>query len=147
MRIKCVFATGVLIPIFLMGCAGVSKNLATLQTNSDAEQKVIIQKLKDHIADYHVYQCRALSVFDPKNDDKTIEVSDLACRPFVQQGKLDFVRIYEAVGIRTIVGPEGQVFGYLTYNYQQTVVKAEVLDARTLRISQYRKPEGAPGRR
>jgi hypothetical protein len=96
--------------------------------------------------DYDIIDCRALSVFDPKNDDKTIEVSHNRCRPFVQQTKHHFVEIYEVTGIKSIVGPDDQVFGFITWALQRVIVNAELVDARTMRISLTRKPGGAPGR-
>ena len=107
---------------------------------------MIIQKIKSNMADYNIIDCRALSVFDPKNDDKTIEVSDTNCRPFIQQTKDDFVEIFEVTGIRSIVGPDDQVFGFITWALQRVYVNAELVDARTMRISLTRKPGGAPGR-
>jgi len=147
MSIKCACLTSLLIPIFFLACAGTRPKFESFKINSETEQKVIIQTLKDDMADYNIYQCRYLSVFDPKHDDKTIIIPDIQCRPFVQQTKDDFVQIYEAMGIRTIAGPDGQVFGYLTWDYQQTVVRAELVDTKTMRITQYVKPSGAPGRR
>ena len=136
----------VFIHIFILGCAGVPQKSGSFKTHSDAEQKMIIQKIKDNMADYAIIDCRALSVFDPKNDDKTIEVGDTRCRPFVQQTKSDFVRIFEATGIRSIVGPDEQVFGFITWALQRVYVNAELVDAKTMRISLTRKPGGAPGR-
>lgn len=147
MSSKCVRLASILICIFLPACAGTRPTFEALKINSAAEQKIIVQTLKDNVADYDSYQCRNLSVFDPKHDDKTIIMADIRCRPFVQQTKSDFVQIYEATGIRTIVGPDGEVFGYATWAYQLTVVRAELIDAKTMRITQYEKPSGAPGRR
>jgi len=132
--------------IFILGCAGAPQKSGNFKSHSEDEQKVIIQKIKSNMADYNIIDCRALSVFDPKNDDKTIEVSDTNCRPFIQQTKDDFVEIFEVTGIRSIVGPDDQVFGFITWALQRVYVNAELVDARTMRISLTRKPGGAPGR-
>jgi hypothetical protein len=147
MSTKYVRLTSILIPIFFLACAGSRPKFEAFKLNSAAEQKVIIQTLRDNMVDYDIYQCRSLSVFDPKNDDKTIIMPEFQCKPFAPQTKDDFVRIYEAMGIRTIVGSDDAVFGYITWDYQQTVVRAELVDAKTMRITQYIKPAGAPGRR
>lgn len=147
MLTKCARPTRILICIFLMACAGTRPAFEAFKINSAAEQEAIAKTLKDNIADYDVHRCRNLSIFDPKNDDKTIIITDIRCRPFVQQTKNDFVEIYEVTGIRTIVGPDGQVFGYATWDVQRVAVRAELVDAGTLRITQYDKPSGAPGRR
>ena len=99
------------------------------------------------MADFDIFDYRALSFFDPKNDDKTIEMGDMRCRPFVQQTKNDFVEIFQVTGIRSIVGPDDQVFGFITWAYQRVYVNAELVDAKTIRISLSRKPGGTPGRR
>jgi hypothetical protein len=129
-----------------MGCATTPQELGHFKKHSADEQKVIIQKIKDNMADYDIIECRALSVFDPKNDDKTIEMSDSRCRPFVQQTPHDFVEIDEVTGIRSIVGPDGQEFGFITWHLQKVQVNAQQVDAKTMRISIQRKPGGAPGR-
>lgn len=147
MNIRCASLTGVLLCTLLLACAGARPTFEAFKTNSAAEQEVIVKTLKDKTADYDVYQCRNLAVFDPKHDDLRIIVPDVQCRPFVQQTKDDFVEIYEVIGIRSIVGPDGQVFGYATWAYQLTMVRAELVDPRTMRITQYAKPSGAPGRR
>ena len=146
MSVKNTYGIIVFILIFMAGCAGTPQQSGSFKTNSQDEQKVIIQKIKANMADYDIIDCRALTVFDPKNDDKTIEVGDPRCRPFVQQTKDDFVQIYEVAGIRSIVGPDGQEFGFITWAYQRVYVNAELVDARTMRITLSRKPGGAPGR-
>jgi hypothetical protein len=146
MSIKSTFGISVLILIFMMGCAGSPQKFETFKINSDDEQKAILEKIKGNMADYDIYRCGALAVFNIKNDDKTIEVSNTKCRPFVQQTPDDFVKIYAVTGIQSIVGPDGQVFGYITWDFQRTIVRAELVDANTMRIRQYRKPGGAPGR-
>jgi hypothetical protein len=146
MGIKNTYGIIVFILIFIVGCAGTLQKSGNFKTHSEAEQKVIIQKIKDNMTDYDIIDCRALAVFDPKNDDKTIEMSDNRCRPFVQQTKHDFVEIDEVTGIRSIVGSDGQVFGFITWALQRVHVNAELVDAKTMRISLTRKPGGAPGR-
>ena len=147
MSVKNAFGISVLILIFIVGCAGTHQKPGNFKTNSEDEQKVIIQKIKDNMADFDIFDCRALSVFDPKNDDKTLEMGDMRCRPFVQQTKNDFGEIFQVTGIRSIVGPDDQVFGFITWAYQRVYVNAELVDAKTIRISLSRKPGGAPGRR
>jgi hypothetical protein len=146
MSIKNTYGIIVLILIFIVGCAGTPLKSGNFKAHSDDEQKVIIQKIKDNMNDYDIIDCRALSVFDPKNDDKTIEMSDNRCRPFVQQAKHHFVKIYEVTGIRSIVGPDDQAFGFITWALQRVIVNAQLVDAGTMRISLTRKPGGAPGR-
>ena len=146
MSIKNTYGIIVFILIFMVGCAGTPQQSGSFKINSKDEQKVIIQKIKDNMADYDIIDCRALFVFDPKNDDKTIEVGDPRCRPFVQQTKNDFVDIYEVTGIRTVVGPDGQEFVFITWAIQRVYVNAEAVDAKTMRISLSRKPGGSPGR-
>jgi hypothetical protein len=130
----------------MAGCAGTPQPSGGFKSHPEDEQKVIIQKIKYNMGDYDIIDCRALFVFDPKDDDKTIEVGDPRCRPFVQQTRSDFVEIYEVTGIRTIVGPDGQAFGFITWAFQRVYVNAELVDAKTMRISLSRKPGGAPGR-
>ena len=143
-KIKC--GRIVFILILIMGCAGTPQKIGHFKTHPEAEQKVIIQKIKDNMNDYDIIDCRAISVFDPKNDDKTIEVNDNRCRPFVQQTKHHFVEIDEFTGIRSIVGPDDQVFGFITWDLRRVIVNAELVDSGTMRMMLTRKPGGAPGR-
>ena len=147
MRFKNLSGIIVFILIYVLGCAGTSPQPSgSFKRHSEDEQKVIIQKIKDNMADYDIIDCRVLYVFDPKNDDKTIEVGDSRCRPFVQQTKNNFVEIFEESGIRSIVGPDGQDFGFITWAMQRVYVNAEPVDPKTIRISLSRKPGGGPGR-
>jgi hypothetical protein len=146
MRFKNTICASVLILVLILSCAASPQKFKTLKKNSDAEQKAILENIKKNMADYDIYRCGALSVINIKHDDKTIEVSGKRCRPFVQQTQHDFVKIYMVTGIQSVVGPDGQVFGYVSWDFQRTIVRAEVVDANTMRILQYRKPGGAPGR-
>jgi len=146
MRFKNTICTGVLIFVCILSTNASPQKFKPLQKNSDAEQKVILEKIKTNMADFDIYKCGALSVINIKHDDRTIEVSSKRCRPFVQQAPLDFVKIYSVTGIQSVVGPDGHVFGYISWNFQRTSVRAEVVDANTMRIRQIRKPGGAPGR-
>jgi hypothetical protein len=147
MRFKNTFGLSVFVLIFILGCAGSPQKFETFKKNSDDEQKAILEKIKKNMADFDIYRCGALSVINIKNDDKTIEVSNIKCRPFVQQTQHDFVKIYAVTGIQSVMGPDGQVFGYVSWDFQRTIVRAEVVDVNTIRILQYRKPGGARGRR
>lgn len=98
------------------------------------------------MANYEIHKCGALSVIDIKDDDKTIEVSSLGCRPFTQQTPNDFIKVYYVTGLQSVVGPDGYVFGYISWDFQRVAVRAEVVGVNTMRINQIRKPAGAPGR-
>ena len=140
-----IFASVLIFVCFLSTTASPQKFKA-FKKNSDAEQKAILDNIKQNMADYDIYRCGALNVINIKHDDKTIEVSGKRCREFVQQTPHDFIKIYTVTGIQSIMGPDGQVFGYATWDFQRTIVRAELVDAHTMRIRQYRKPAGAPGR-
>ena len=146
MRFKNIIFAGVLIFVCILSTTASSEKFKPLKKNSDAEQKAILENIKKNIAGYEIHKCGALSVINIKDDDKTIEVSSKRCRPFVQQTPHDFIKIYYVTGLRTVVGPDGHVFGYLTWDFQRTNVRAEVVDTNTIRINQIRKPAGAPGR-
>lgn len=146
MRFKNIIFTGVLIFVCILSTAASPQKFKPLRENSDAEQKTILANIKKNMADYDIHKCGALSVINIKHDDKTIEVSSEKCRPFVQQAPLDFVKIYSVTGIQSVVGPDGYVFGYISWNFQRTSVRAVVVDANTMRIRQIRKPGGAMGR-
>ena len=146
MRFKNTICISALILILIFSHAAGAQKFKPLKKNSGAEQKAILENIKTNIADYDIYQCGALSVIDIKNDDKTIEVSSKRCRPFVQQTPNHFIKIYTVTGLQSVVGSEGQVFGYITWDFRRVVVRAEVVDANTVRIKQIRKPAGAPGR-
>ena len=146
MRTVNLWGISVFILVFTLGCAGTAQQFQPFKTNSDDEQKAILEKIKGNMVDYDIYECRALTVFDKKSDDKILEINKEVCKPFVQQTPKDFVKIYSVTGIQTLVAPDGQVLGYITWDFQRTAVRAEMVDANTMRISGYRKPGGAPGR-
>ena len=146
MRFKNTISISILILVSILSCAASPQKFKAFKKNSDAEQKAILENIKKNMADFEIYKCGALSVINIKHDDKTIEVSSEKCRPFVQQAPLDFVKIYSVTGIQSVVGPDGFVFGYISWNFQRTSVRAEMLDANTMRIRQIRKPGGAMGR-
>jgi hypothetical protein len=146
MKLKNTICTSVLILILLFSYFASAQKFKPLKKNSDAEQKAILENIKKNIADYDIYECGALSVINIKQDDKTIETSSKRCRLFVQQTPRDFIKIYKVTGIQSVMGPGGHLFGYITWDFQRMNVRAEAVDANTIRIRQMRKPAGAPGR-
>ena len=146
MPFKKIICTGVLVFICILSTSASPQQFKPLKKNSDAEQKAILENIKQNMANYVIHKCGALSVINIKDDDKTIEVSSKRCRVFIQQTPHDFIKVYYVTGIQSVVGPEGHVFGYATWNFQRVAVRAEVVDANTMRIYQTRKPAGAPGR-
>ena len=146
MRFKNILLASVLIMVCILSATAGSQKFKPLKKHPDAEQKAILEKIKQNMADYEIYKCGALSVINIKHDDKTIEVNSKRCREFVQQTQHDFIKIYYVTGIQSVVGSDGHVFGYVTWDFQRVAVRAEVVDANTMRINQIRKPAGAPGR-
>jgi hypothetical protein len=146
MRFKNIIYTSALIFVCILSTTASPQKFKPLKKNSDAEQKAILENIKKNMADYDIHQCGPLSVINIKHDDKTIEVSSKRCRAFVQQTQHDIIKIYNVTGIQSVVGPDGHMFGYITWDFQRVAVRAEVVDANTMRINQIRKPAGAPGR-
>ena len=146
MRFKKIIFLSLLIFICLFSATASPQKFKPLKKHSDAEQKAILANIKQNMADYAIHKCGPLSVINIKDDDKTIAVSSKRCRAFAQQTPHDFIKIYYVTGIQSVVGPDGYVFGYVTWDFQRTSVRAEVVDASTMRINQIRKPAGAPGR-
>ena len=146
MRFKYIICTGVLIFVCILSANASPQKFKAFKKNSDAEQKTILENIKKNMADYDIHKYGAMSVINIKHDDKTIDVSSKRCRAFVQQTPHDFIKIYMVTGIQSIVGPDGHVFGYITWDFQRINVRAELVDTNTVRINQIRKPAGAPGR-
>ena len=146
MRFKNKICISLLIFVFFLSADASPQKFKPLKKHSDAEQKAILANIKQNMADYAIHKCGPLSVINIKDDDKTIEVSSKRCRAFVQQTPHHFIKIYYVTGIQSVVGPDGHVFGYVTWDFQRTNVRAEMVDANTVRINQIRKPAGAPGR-
>lgn len=146
MRFNNIIFTSVLFFVCILSATASAQKFKPLKKHSDAEQKAILANIKQNMADYAIHKCGPLSVINIKHDDKSIEVSSKRCRAFVQQTPHDFIKTYYVTGIQSVVGPDGHVFGYVTWDFQRTNVRAEMVDANTMRINQIRKPAGAPGR-
>ncbi len=146
MRFKIIIFVGLPILVCFLSAAASPQKFIPFKKHSDAEQKAILANIKQNMANYVIHKCGALSVINIKDDDKTIEVGSKRCRAFIQQTPHHFIKIYYVTGIQSVVGQNGHVFGYVTWDYQRVSVRAEVVDANTMRIKQIPKPAGAPGR-
>ena len=73
MNIKRLAGIAILILIIFMGC---SETNGKLKTQSESNLKVTQQELNDNWSDYDISYTVHIMVFDPKNDDKKILVSN-----------------------------------------------------------------------
>jgi hypothetical protein len=127
--------------IFIFGCAP----RATVKPESPSrdQQRATFQKLVQNSDKYFVYsfewnQKPAALIFDPKDDDKVIRVSEqwkrIADGAELQKAidRSQFLRIHLLPALYTISGPDGNVWAYL--GSYATKVNVKPIDDRTLMV-------------
>ena len=137
---------------FIMGCFG---NYANLRNLSENESKALQQELLDNWSDYHISYRPAALVFDPKYDDRKILLGGNKSWWWVrfrdQESWQDFVEANTTnqgdfspvgtersmTGLREILGPDNQLYGYIIHQDMDTVSTRQV-DENTLRLSYIR---------
>ena len=146
----------VLIFVLIMGCK--TGNYARLKNQSRDESKVTQQKLIDTWSEYHIWFRSAVIVFDPKDDDKTIQVGSNWSTVNDQQTWTEMVKAnttghgnlspigasYNMTGVREIWSPDSQFFyGYIQHQHGD-LVSLRVVDENTMRLFYTRARFGGP---
>ena len=114
----------------ISGCVSLQKNYGSLKTVPKDSNEVTIQYLIDKWDDYHVYsydQCAGPDLrlplgimFDPKNNDTMLvggcwkKVKDQ--KSLTEMTKRIFLATYHEPWLNEIVGPDGQLYGYIYYS-------------------------------
>lgn len=118
----------------LLGCAGYGK----LRPESSSEDT--LRELRENWNDYTVYyfvwrQCGVSMLFDPKADDKNLNVTD-EWTPISDEYTFSRLmlsaRERRFTGLYRILGPDNEFYGYLLGQAECTNVK--VLDSGALRV-------------
>ena len=156
MKIIRLAATAFLICVLLLGCK--TGNYARLKNQPRDESKVTQQKLIDNWSEYHIWFRSAVIVFDPKDDDKTIQVGSNWGTVNDQAAWTEMVKAnttghgnlmpvgasYNMTGVREIWSPDSQFFyGYIIHQ-QGDLVSLRVVDENTLRLFYTRARFGGP---
>jgi hypothetical protein len=138
-----------------MACSGNNARIKTLPAD---ESKITQQELFDNWSSYTIWLRSAAAVFDPKDDDLTIEVgshwstvkdeqtwSEIVNANTTARGNISPVwASYAMTGIREIRSADGQLlFGYIIHQ-QRDLVSARVVDAKTVRLFYVRARYGGP---
>jgi hypothetical protein len=125
------FLVIILFALIISGCASSQKNYSKLKVIPKDSNEVTIQYLIDKWDDYHVYsyyQCAGFDLreplgimFDPKNNDTMLvggcwkKVKDQ--KTLTEMTKRIFLATYHEPWLNEILGPNGQLYGYLYYSY------------------------------
>jgi hypothetical protein len=125
------FLSVFLAALIISGCASSQKNCSKLKVIPKDSNEVTIQYLIDKWDDYHVYsydQCAGPDLreplgimFDPKNNDTMLvggcwkKVKDQ--KTLTVMTKRIFLATYHEPWLNEILGPNGQLYGYLYYSY------------------------------
>ncbi|MFC1886184.1 hypothetical protein ACFLZM_03910 [Thermodesulfobacteriota bacterium] len=133
MKVKNRLGAIIVMFVFTMGCIDY---FVYLREKSQGEQNVIIQQLKDNLNQYNIHRSPwRLTVFDPKNDDRKLEVIDMKTIIVDEKAKSDFdVKIFPRTGIREVLGTDGQLFGYITWDDEKVSIGVRRVDAKTMRL-------------
>ena len=122
------------------------------------KQQQIKQELEMNWSRYTIYYIpEHAALFDPKDDDNTLEVSNRWTKfegdkktwvGILQQntttGETFFDRLFgSTTGFLKIIGPDEQFFGYLVH-YKLDMVTMKIIDRNTIRI--YYSPQRVEGR-
>ena len=145
----------ILIFIYILGCAG---NSARIKTLPDEQSKVTQQKLFDNWSDYTIWLKSTAVVFDPKDDDLTIDVGshwgtvkdEQTWREIVNANTTAHGKIsptwanYEMTNVREIRSPDNQLlFGYVIHQLRD-LVSVRIIDEKTVRLFYDRANYGGP---
>ena len=132
MKTTSIFLGLVLALAFMVGCAG---NYGKISAGSGEDRAASYQTLKDNLDDYDIYQCPWIVVLDPKNDDKSIEVSNANCRPVDREEATYFNKKKWTPTVKELLGPENEFYGYiLIYSRQKVSAGAAVVAQNTMRV-------------
>ncbi|MBW2432123.1 MAG: hypothetical protein JRF36_00880 [Deltaproteobacteria bacterium] len=150
------FVFGAVIMVFIIiGCSGDYARIKTLPAD---ESKVTQQQLFDNWSDYTIWLRSTAAIFDPKNDDRKIEVGSnwdtvndqAAWEGIVKanttaKGNITPVWAnYAMTPVREIRSPDGaHLFGYIIHQ-QGDLVSARLVDQNTMKLFYNRASFGGP---
>ena len=139
----------------ITSCSGGNARIKTLPAG---ESKVTQQKLIDNWSDYTIWLRSTVVVFDPKNDDRKIEVGSnwstvndqatwegIVKANTTSEGTISPTRAnYAMTRVREIRSPDDQkLFGYVIHQ-QGDLVSARPVDEKTIRLFYIRAGFGGP---
>ena len=133
MKITRIFFVAAIAFAFIVGCSG---NLGKFKKKSGEDNAATVQEFKNNLVDYDVYHCPWITVLDPKNDDKTIEVIGAKCRSVDHKAIAPkFANENQIPVLNEIVGPEDQLYGYiLIWNGRLASAGAMLVAENTMRV-------------
>jgi hypothetical protein len=147
MNIKYTFGIMAVIIAFIMGCSG---TLGKFKTKSGEDRTATIQEIKDNLDDYDIYHCPLVTVLDPNNDDKAVEMTGKSCSSVDHQTASDFAKEYPmkdfpVKGLKEILGPDDQFYGYIIiWNNRLVSAGAKLAEDKTMRVYPHYVPYGGP---
>lgn len=140
--------------IFIAGCAG---TYGKIKNQSRSDSKITQQELVDNWSDYHISFRSAVIVFDPKKDDKQINlgkywgtVTDQSTWTQIVENNTSASGTINPMwatssmsNVREVWGPENQFYGYIIHQ-RTDLVSFSVIDENTMRLNHQRARFGGP---
>lgn len=114
----------------ITGCSG----LNTLQKLPADQQADLFQDLNKNQADYRIHQCPGLIVIDPKSDSRSIDVVGEKCRAVDHLPASFSPETGRYWTFRSLVGNNGELFGYVFWNYRVVRAGAREVGDSTMRV-------------
>ena len=129
--------------IFIFGCATATQVKVRPAAATNEQQRATFQDLVTNSDKYniHVYEWNnkpAAAIFDPKDDDKVIRVSEqwkkIAGKAELQNAidRSQFLKMHLLPALYTIAGPDGKTWAYIA-SYA-TNLNVKYMDAQTMTV-------------
>jgi hypothetical protein len=128
------FKTGCFVLLGLTVVVACQARVATFRNMSPASQQDVIATLQNNRSAYDIHQCSGALIIEPSNDNISMELIGSGCRELTTDVGLNRGYIHAESGLRQIIGPDGQVLGYVSHNLRRTMVGVQIVDEKTVRI-------------
>ena len=128
------FKTGCFVLVGLTVVVACQARVATFRNMSPAGQQDVMATLEHNRSAYAIHQCSGALIIEPHNDTISMELIGSGCRALATDVGLNRGNLHAESGLRQIIGPDGQVLGYVSHNLRRTMVGAQIVDEKTLRI-------------
>ena len=113
------FKSFIAILLGLVAMAGCQDKVGTLRNIPLERQQEVQALLKTGL--YVVHQCQGAVIIEPTSKDAPLEVIGSGCRFLAEGSGLEAVHFYAQTGWREILGPGGQLLGYVSHDRKTRV--------------------------
>ena len=134
------FKSFLVVLLSLVAMAGCQAKVGALRNVPAAQQQAVLARLTT--GSYDIHTCPGVVVIAPKNLDASLEIVGSGCRQLAEATGLENVELYADTGLREVVGPEGQVLGYVSHDLSRTQVGVGKGDKGAVRLYISRRHSG-----